>query len=327
MPLKNKTRRTRAPGFYFLPKISLPLRSLLIVCLVSCGIIAQSIHWIAGFIPVLSGILLTLMKPVSNNPKIKQRETGKWVNVTDREFARIREHYGKTRSWGNSCFNPLTWKGNLFFLTLVVISGMIAYLLSRYSMYLMKIWSLDCGAFLLLFFLTGERQVYHPKTLLLKIDAFQRLMEFLRKTPDPELVIQPMLEVHCVKKNADIPTDARLTLRFRSAPEKFIGIQAQISLNRVGSRSFPYLYAVFLGKKGYDFKGRLSRPGISQTVDILKKRYILEPQYSEEADILVFRQKTTKTSGYHTDPWQQREIANQSIMLAKKMLQEASASS
>jgi hypothetical protein len=317
------SNKIKTPGFYFLPRISIPLRLLLIVFLVSTGIILQTINIIVGYMPVLSGIFLTLLKPVTNNPISGGRVEGKWVNVTDREFMRIRDHYVNTKKWADSYFNLFSLKGNLFFLILIGLGGCIGYYLSRYSISLVKIWALDCGTFIALFFLTGERLPYHPKILLLKIDGFLKLIEFLQKSPDPDIMIQPMMEINPVKKNSDIPTDARLTLKFRSAPSEFMGVQVQISMNRVGSRFFPYLYTVLLGRKGFDFKERLSGAGVSGMTEDLKKNYTLEPKQTKDVDILVFRQTTTKTSGYHTNSRKQREIVILSLSLAKGMLLEA----
>lgn len=323
MTLLHTFSKRRIPGFYILPEISISLRLFLIVLLIFIGIILQTIHIIAGFILVLAGIGLTLLKSISNTPLYKKKGQGKWVNVTDKEFIRIRDHYHNTKRWANSYFSANSLKGNLFFLLLLGLGGVIGYCLSHYSITLVKIWALDCGSFIVLFFLTGERHPYHPKILLLKIGEFMKIIEFLQKSTDPQIIIQPMMEIIPAKKDSGIPDDARLVLKFRSAPGDFIGLQIQLSINRVGSRSFPYLYTVFVGKKGFDFKQRITDPEISRITDDLKKKYVLEPKQTNDVDILVFRQLTTKKTGYHTNPKKQREIVILSISLLKKMFLEA----
>ena len=319
------SRKRRVSGFYVLPEISILPRSILIIVLLSAGIMLQMIHILAGFILVLGGILLTLLKPVTNVPSYKKSEQGKWVNVTDQEFTRIREHYKRAKKWANNYFNLFTIKGNLFFLFLALPGVCVGYYLSRFSRSLVNIWVLDYGAFTALFFLTGERNPHQPKDLLLKIGEFMKIMEFLRERPDPDIVIQPMMEVKPAGKTKSVPTDARLFLKFRSAPVEFIGLQFQISLNRVGSRSYPYLYAVLLGRRGFDFKKRLSSSGASAIAKDLKKIFTLETKRTGDVDILVFRQTTTKTTGYHTSASKQREIVLQSLALAKSALREANA--
>ncbi len=42
-------------------------------------------------------------------------------------------------------------------------------------------------------------------------------------------------------------------------PEEFLGVQIQLSINRVQSRAYPYLYRVLLARQGFGLRERLRR--------------------------------------------------------------------
>ena len=89
------------------------------------------------------------------------------------------------------------------------------------------------------------------------------------------------------------PEDVRMVVRFPASPRGFLGVQGQVVLNRVQGTPHPYFYAVVIAPRGSGLLDALGPPEPFRGV-------VLEPQEAEDVDLVVVRQLTTKTSGYHT---------------------------
>jgi hypothetical protein len=107
-------------------------------------------------------------------------------------------------------------------------------------------------------------------------------------------------------------------LRFVNAPDYFLGVQVQISINSVEGRDYPYLYCVIIAKQEANI--------FNKKHDII---YSLQPNWitfeetvSEGVDVLVIRQYTTKTSGYYTNAKASNAIVNTAIAAARKLVEK-----
>ncbi len=158
--------------------------------------------------------------------------------------------------------------------------------------------------------LSGRRRAWIPRSLDIKTEIVKRILESDTINKDPTLQVIPYLEIGETKEGT-FPTDSRLLVKFKDGPPDFIGIQAQISINSVKSRDFPYFYVVLLAKSAFNLFEKLGR----QTLDKL----VIEPKKTAEVDVIVIRQRTTKTSGYHTNTKAQDYILTNSIALAKQL--------
>ena len=304
--------------FYLFPSLPFFYRTLLIALLFLIGFAFQLFHFLAGFPLILCGILVSLVNSVDNIPETRQMAENKWEKVTAAELLRIKGHYTKTRKWANSFFNLSSLMGALLFIGLILPGLFIWFFLwKNNNLSLVKIWVLDYGAFIFIFSFTGAWKVYKPQDLILKVQILVRALEEIQKEPNQEIICEPMLEMERINQESSLPGDARLVLKFPKAPEDFMSLQIQISINVVGSAHYPYLYIVMVAKKGFNFQKRLKGPAASAFAQPLKKRYTLESTSKDEADILVFRQTTTTTSGYHTNGKQRREIIQNSLALAR----------
>ncbi len=92
------------------------------------------------------------------------------------------------------------------------------------------------------------------------------------------------------------PVDARFVVRREGGPKPFLGLQAQVVLNRVQGRPFPYFYAVAVAKKGAGLAGaaRRAKPPAGVVIEA-------DAEAEGDVEVAVVRQETTRTSGYHTD--------------------------
>ncbi len=158
--------------------------------------------------------------------------------------------------------------------------------------------------------LSGRRTAWQPAGLDTKIPIIQRILSS-PQARDPDLQFLPYLEIGKTKTGS-FPNDTRILIRFRQAPETFIGVQIQISINNVKNTAYPYLYAVVAAKPAFKLYDRFQDPKL--------KNVVVEKEDTGEVDVLVIRQITTRTSGYHTSTETQDYIIAGVILAAKQML-------
>lgn len=159
--------------------------------------------------------------------------------------------------------------------------------------------------------LSGRRSAWMPPALDLKARIVQRMLTAPAVASDPGIFAVPYIEVGEGTDGA-FPHDVRFLVKFRDAPDDLIGLQGQISVNTVKGRSYPYFYMVIIAKPAF---------GLLKRCENLKPdRLVIEHKRTGEVDVVVIRQRTTKTSGYHTDDDVQDAILCQGISLTKKVM-------
>jgi len=81
----------------------------------------------------------------------------------------------------------------------------------------------------------------------------------------------------------------------------------------VQGTSYPYLYCVLIAQS----KAGLFRKH-KKLIDTFKDPHVvIQATYSSEVDVLVIRQKTTRTSGYHTKIYAAHELVKKAIDLTR----------
>ena len=159
----------------------------------------------------------------------------------------------------------------------------------------------------------GLKRRYVPADLLLKIEALENVRHRLAVYPVPDWRLKILLEFTPAGKGK-MPTDARLTLQPLDGPEDFIGLQVQVSLNRVQGTGYPYLYAVVLARESF---------GLFEAEFPASPKEVLERETSDDVDVVVVRQRTTKNSGYHTKRNDQVRVFEVALALAESALAPA----
>ena len=97
-----------------------------------------------------------------------------------------------------------------------------------------------------------------------------------------------------------------------------MGLQVQVVLNRVEGSDYPYLYCVLVARPSLGMRDRLEyEPSKGIVTEADRKE-------ADNVDILVIRQETTETGGYHTDTAACRRIFLFALSLCRQ-LQEAAA--
>jgi len=158
---------------------------------------------------------------------------------------------------------------------------------------------------------SGRRNAWMPHALDIKAKVVKRLSTTKVISSDPVLQAIPYLEIGEGVEGA-FPRDTRFMVRFKEVPKEFIGLQGQISINSVKGHAYPYFYVVVIARPGFKLFEKIPKATIDKCV--------IERKKTSEVDVIVIRQKTTKTSGYHTDERVQDHILSQAIRLVKSVL-------
>lgn len=288
------------------------------------GLALQMWNIYFGSILVFLGILMSFTSGISNKPPTFKTCEGEWETVTMEEFEKLKSLMKKAKKWASHPLNGASCLGFLVIIGMIGVMGILYFLMLAIShdRYFALVFFIDGAVVIVLLMLVGGRKLYRPQKFFIKVKSLDNIIQFLKYDRKKDVAVEPVFYVLPTNDENDVPTDARLMLKFEDAPEDFIGIQVQVNVNEVGSQKFPYLYTVLLGKKGFDF-GRLGRRrSIANMIDSFGRKYAIEAKKTSEVDVLVFRQYTTKKSGYHTKPVREREIVSDAIKLARTIFRE-----
>jgi hypothetical protein len=161
--------------------------------------------------------------------------------------------------------------------------------------------------------LSGRKSAWMPYALDIKAEIVKRIIETPAIKNDPSLQVIPYLEVGEAEQGS-FPNDARVLVKFREAPEEFIGLQGQISINTVKSKQYPYFYVVLLARPAFGLLKKF------KSLKVSLEKVTIEQKRAGEVDVIVMRQHTTKTAGYHTNRKAQDYILQNGIRIVKELL-------
>jgi hypothetical protein len=149
------------------------------------------------------------------------------------------------------------------------------------------------------FWFTGVRSILKNDRLVNKAALLLGIEEeFARVRHDGEEFEFQLQTAPTGDQAGQMPVDLKATIRFRDGPPAFLGLQMQISINSVQGKDYPYFYCVLVAKDEFGAI-RVGPP---------PKGLVVEPGEEAGVRVVVYRQQTTKNSGYHTDKGQARRI-------------------
>lgn len=316
--LPNEPQRNELK-FKLLPGVPYHIRLWVVLGFWISGLAVQTAGWLLpGGALILLGTIMALTRGYSNEPARIYRKGRRWENVTLTEFRKIVSLDDESKRWDQSAWIDISnaW-GFLMALLLIVAVGLAALSLARTHLYLAKLCVVDGVALFVPFWVTGIRRLYTRSEMMICVRALQNILDRLERPDFAGLLPAPMLEL-AKTENGDLPCDVKLMVRFDDAPDDFMGIQVQVSLNDVQGTKYPYLYCVILAKPGFGL-GQWSKPPTLQTTKITTER-----KTTREVEILVVRQTTTKKSGYHTNKAAQIHVFETAVAVCRRNLPSGS---
>jgi hypothetical protein len=278
---------------------SLPYnRRLTIIAVLLAAGFAVELFWnlYVGAGLLLVATLLAIVKGFSNIPQDLQGAS-KWQGAERAQLENIITLDRKSRQWDQSALDITCGLGAaVLLLFLAVMAGVTVLLFANGLTWLAQAWALDGGVLLLPHWVTGVRQILKNDPLTVKVRMLLSIMDFWEQNRQEGEALMPQMEVLSTKAG-EIPRDAKLVLRLSRLGDAFLGLQVQIVLNRVQGSDYPYLYCVLVARKAFGMFQKLGTPQVPEAI-------VAESQTdpAQGVDVLVIRQETTQTSGYHTNP-------------------------
>jgi hypothetical protein len=298
--------------FWVLPSLGYRARLVVSFALVATGFVIQALSQslMPGVLPLVVGNLLLLVKGYDNRVAVRKFDPHReWQPVGMEKLAELVELHRKMRRWDRSALdltNPLGVIVLLFVaLPIVVGIGMVPGIPAFLA--------IDAALLLGPHWVTGTRSILVRPTLLVRVQATQAVLESardaLRRYSVQLLMLLP-------GGAARIPEDVKFRVDLADRDKDFLGLYGQVVINDVQGTSYPYFYVVLVAKQGFGL-GTVYR-------EYAPPRNIVKELNTErEVEVLVIRQRTTKTSGYHTKPAAAEEILRQGLALAERVAVKA----
>jgi hypothetical protein len=259
---------------------------------------------------LLVGNLFLMVRGVDTRIRFgKYAPEAEWEKVDESKLLEAEQLARKIKGWKKrrSIFDSSSNLGGclLVILIIIIVFGTLMFAGVEENFALLAL-GMDAGILLFPHWLTGKYSIFsHPK-LLVKIKVIKTLLDdFKDRLQDHQVEYFMLLK----GKESKVPDDVKFCVKIQDQHPDFLGLYAQIVLNR---GIYPYFYVVLVTKKGYGLREAFkeySPPGG------ITKEYPVE----KDVDVLVIRQVTTKTSGYHTGNSTVREIFLEGLELAENV--------
>lgn len=299
--------------FHFRPAMPYGKRVAVSFTLIAAGLVIQALTgiFLAGAPVLLAGSLLLCVRGYHNRVESGSfNPDAAWENVDIQRLRDLQEIDKKMLRWNRS-FMDVTNSWGVITLILVVgpaFFSVVHHLEFGHGIFAPAVEMLLFNALTLLtpHWVTGTRRILRLPKLMVKVEALQALLDNAERMVKADQVTVMML----LKGKTKIPEDVKLQIQIPDASKEFLGMYVQVVTNDVKGTSYPYVYVVLVAKRGY---------GLEQaTIGIAPPKGVIK-EYKEQDDveIVVVRQQTTKTSGYHTKSSRASEIFTNGLNMAK----------
>lgn len=284
--------------FHLFKKLPYTARMVLYLSLLAAGFVTQIIilRVYPGAILLCLAVLLTLVRGY----KSKIDTTGlqansNWAKVNMEKLHEVDEFNVKLAKWDKDGLDISNGIGFLFFVLAgfgLLFASVILNILDVPGS-VRRIFIMDAIILILPIWFNGLRQISKQDLLCMKTRLVRNMEQFFQTIRKDSEQFNPALLLTQDKTGKSIPTDCRFTVSIDGMPTDLYGIQAQINLNDVQGTFYPYFYCVIAAKRGFGLAK------FAQMVPV-PKNIIINHEVDAEAEVIVIRQYTTKTSGYHT---------------------------
>ena len=306
--------------FYVAKALPYPRRLAIAFGLMAAGlalgiVLVATPAWPVGPVVVFCGVLMLLAKGYENivTPRGKQD----WRPCTRQELERILEINKKQRKWDQVATDFTCLRGAFLLIGLAVAVWILFKIVSQTSWEAARLLVANAAVVILPFWFTGARFILKNDDLIVKTKMLLELQsEFDVKLKQEGEEFQFQIQTGKASKGGgELPVDVKGVLAFLKAPATFLGMQMQVSINQVQGNSFPYFYCVLVARP--EFGGlRLKAPPPP------KRKMTFSPERQDDVDILVIRQTTTKSAGYHTNQAAARQVLLVALDQARAALRD-----
>lgn len=270
---------------------SMPYGPRLIVSfgLVVAGFVVQLLtaSFLGGAVLLLLGNLLLLVQGYDNRVDFGRfKPDAEWRREDIGKLAELDRLDQNIRMWDISALDVTNALGAAVF---VILAGALVLCAVRTGGFL-QILALDALVLLTPHWVTGIRSILVRPTLMIKVRALREVLDAAKSNLTDH---QVHLLTQLSGAQAKVPQDLKVKIEIRGQSPDFLGVYGQVVLNQVQGRGYPYFYCVLVARQG---------AGLQTTFDAYQPSagIVKEFKRQDQVEVLVIRQKTTRTSGYHT---------------------------
>ncbi len=295
-------------GFLILPNLAYEWRLVWAFAFLLLGFFLQGVtrNFFVGAPLLLGGTLLLLVGGYHNRVEFGSLDPeAHWEPVPLERLDELLAMDKKMVVWDRSWLDFSNPRGFFAFLVLVgfLVLGVI------FNRGLVQILFLDGFLLLIPHWVTGQRRLLRVPKLLIQVKALKQVLDGMAGRLSKDQVTLHML---LRGGEAVIPENLKIKVDVEGHSKDFLGLYGQVVLNAVQGRFFPYFYVVLVAKKGF---------GLSKVFDELPEPSGITKEFKvqDDVEVLVIRQHTTKTSGYHTKLSASLRIFGLGLDLAEKV--------
>ena len=286
--------------FHIAKSLPYGTRLAAILVLLTAGFVVQAVAlafgcvWgvLFGGLCLFAATLLSLVKGYTNKPR-ELKGAREWKGAERENLAKILTISEKAKTWDQSFLDITCPRGCLALAGVLFLVFVGAVVLGDLGFELLAcVWVVDACVLILPHWVTGVRTVLTNAPLTIKAQLLLQVMDAWKAAAQADEKMLPQMEVLNTPEG-QLPQDAKLVLQMDRLGQDFLGLQTQVVINNVQGSDFPYLYCVLVArpKLGLHTQLQLEPPA----------EIVAESKTQEDVQILIIRQHTTKTSGYHTD--------------------------
>lgn len=284
--------------FYVFKSLSYNTRMLLYLLLIAAGFLFQILMlkvW-PGAVFLICATILNLVRGYDSRVRLKGFHTdSNWTQVDMERIHQIEELDSKITKWDKDILDISNGRGSFMFVFTVIVLIITASLFGSLPAYSTAVTIIITDAIILVLplWFNGIRRILKQGNLGIKVDIISKMEKSFQTIKKAGENFKPALMLSRDKNGKSVPKDARFTITFDNMPVDFYGIQAQVNLNLVQGASYPYFYCVIAAKTGFGLGKYKSQIPTCKNIDI-------NFESDSTAEVIVIRQYTTNTSGYHT---------------------------
>jgi hypothetical protein len=301
--------------FHIWKSLAYSRRMVISFLLILSGMAVQAV--MTAFFPgcafVLLGSLLLVVRGYDNRVQVgKFAPDASWEKVDRSKFLEVERLHRDMRRWDRSLLDITNKLGFFVFAVMAAVIGISVMQGMETRTPVIVIISGDAALLLFPHWFTGIRSILTQPLLILKIETFQKV---LKPENRPWLAGVDVGYFMLMKGGeAKIPGDVKIRLGVKNQPRDFLGLYGQVVANTVNGNSYPYFYVVLVARKGF---------GLSKIHDAFSppKNITKEFKVENDVEVLVIRQTTTRTSGYHTKEKQTATILAVGLDLARRAVE------
>ena len=260
---------------------------------------------------ILAALVLSWVRGYDNRVDHRHPDmSSRWETAETSGIDEILDLDHRMKKWDASLTDLSCGRGAaMFFATLIVLGVIVLLLASRWPS---LAWIVGVDSLLLVIpqWFSGMRGIQRRGDLVLKAAHVSQVLGRLHESDLAHGVLKAKL-LMVGPDEERVPTNFKVAVAYPEGPDGFHGVQAQVVINRVQGTGYPYFYACLVAEQGLGLlkKGRPKS---------LPKDVIQETQTKDGVDVVIIRQHTTKTSGYHTKPDASLRILRTALEAARR---------